>query len=458
MKRSARFAAATVLASTLLLSGALPASGQDEGSWYFDVFKVGAAHTAGFTGQGVKVAVIDGQINPDVPTLKNANLEVQDPLCKTEGFIADVPAVSTVVEGEGEAVHGTNVASLIVGTGDGYPGQTGITGVAPGATVLYYAAWVDRGSEEDSPAPYCYRDEFGGEFTAIGDDLPSFAIEEAMNDAMDAGVDIISVSGGLTPGDELIAAVARALREGVIVVAAMPNSQAFSMIYEFPARGNGVVAVQAVGSDGKIQESVGSVGLAPNADKDTVVAGPGLGVLTQGGPDGWESQRIGYGTSYATPIVAGFLAVAKSKYPTATGNQLIQSLLRNTGGVEHELRYDGEKLYGYGIASMTGMLASDPTVYPDENPIIDPNDVTPSYDEIFNPVEPTPEPELTEEPVDQPSDLDLTGILTGLAIAGLIGLVVVAGIVVLIVVLVRRSGKKSAAIDPTAAPSDSENS
>ncbi|WP_010205884.1 S8 family peptidase [Salinibacterium sp. PAMC 21357] len=461
MMRAARPLLATVVVSTLLLSGALPASAQEDGTWYFDAFSVGAAHTAGFTGQGVKIAVIDAQINPDIPTLKNANLEVQDPLCKTAGFEADVPVVSTVVAGENEAVHATNVVSFIIGTGDGYPGQTGVQGVAPDATVLFYSAWVDRGSEKDSPAPYCYREDSStgsGEFDPLLSDNTSDSIAEAMNAAMDEGVDIISISAGLTPHDALVATVARALREGVVVVAAMPNSQAFTMSYDFPARGNGVVAVQALGADGKIQESVGSIGLAPNLDQDTVVAGPGLAVLTQGGPDGWESQEIGYGTSYATPVVASFMAVLKSKYPTATGNQLIQSLLRNTGGSEHDVQYDTTETFGYGTASITGMLAVDPTGYPDENPIIDLNDIDPTYDEIFNPVEPTPEPEPSEASADQPSDSDVTGVLTGLAIAGLIGLVAVAGIVVLIVVLVRRSGKKSAAIDPTATPSNSENS
>jgi len=69
----------------------------------------------------------------------------------------------------------------------------------------------------------------------------------------------------------------------------------------------------------------------------------------------------------ATPIVAGMLALVASKYPDATGNQLLHSLIANTGSEEHEVRHDS--VYGYGIPNLTRMLAVDPTGYPDVNPL-----------------------------------------------------------------------------------------
>ena len=42
---------------------------------------------------------------------------------------------------------------------------------------------------------------------------------------------------------------------------------------------------------------------------------------------GWVSGSDRTGTSDAAPIVAGALALVKSKYPDATGNQLIQQLI-----------------------------------------------------------------------------------------------------------------------------------
>ena len=74
--------------------------------------------------------------------------------------------------------------------------------------------------------------------------------------------------------------------------------------------------------------------------------------------------------SNATPIVAGFLALVKQKYPKATGNQLIQTLIHNTGAGSHKPVFDASNKLGYGIVSITSMLAVDPTTYPDVNPLV----------------------------------------------------------------------------------------
>ena len=60
----------------------------------------------------------------------------------------------------------------------------------------------------------------------------------------------------------------------------------------------------------------------------------------------------------------------KQKYPKATGNQLIQTLIHNTGAGSHKLVFDTSNKLGYGIVSITSMLAVDPTTYPDVNPLV----------------------------------------------------------------------------------------
>jgi hypothetical protein len=57
------------------------------------------------------------------------------------------------------------------------------------------------------------------------------------------------------------------------------------------------------------------------------------------------------------------------KYPTATGNQLIQSLIVNTTAKDHPLSFDSTG-YGYGPASLSHLLRVDPTQYPDINPLL----------------------------------------------------------------------------------------
>ncbi|MEO5711425.1 MAG: S8 family serine peptidase, partial [Nocardioidaceae bacterium] len=71
------------------------------------------------------------------------------------------------------------------------------------------------------------------------------------------------------------------------------------------------------------------------------------------------------GTSFAAPIIAGSLALVKSKYPDATGNQLVQQLIHNTSSG----KYAWDRDYGFGLVSMSKMLATDPTAWPDVNPL-----------------------------------------------------------------------------------------
>ena len=69
----------------------------------------------------------------------------------------------------------------------------------------------------------------------------------------------------------------------------------------------------------------------------------------------------------ATPMVAGFLALARQKWPDATANQLLQLLTKTA------LNNEGawNPYTGYGVASLGAMLSTDPSQYPDENPLMD---------------------------------------------------------------------------------------
>ena len=164
------------------------------------------------------------------------------------------------------------------------------------------------------------------------------------------------------------------------------------------------------------------------------------------GDETYEQQRYATGTSIATPIVAGFMALAAQKYPDATGNQLIQSLVRNTWLEDHELSYDSENyLYGYGEASARHMLRVDPTQYDDVNLLIrDSLDETPTLEQIQNPpprvIIYDDEPIVVEEPAD--GSMVAAGLLMVLGI-GLLGLLVVAGIITLIIVLVVRRNRRT---------------
>ena len=85
---------------------------------------------------------------------------------------------------------------------------------------------------------------------------------------------------------------------------------------------------------------------------------------------GGDNQNSATGSSLATPLVAGMLALALQKYPTATGNQLIQSLITNTTANDHPVSFSTGG-YGCGPASPSHLLRVDPTQYPNTNPLLD---------------------------------------------------------------------------------------
>ncbi len=348
---------ASVMFLSIFLMGAVsaPASADPvpDGLWYYDSFQVKDAHDAGWTGKGVTIAVIDSQLNLAVPTLAGADIELPSSVaCKnTDG--TDMSATST----DFSASHATNVVSFIVGSGEGYSGQPGVKGVAPGTKILFFAAGGSTPGDASD------------EMTCNSDSVDASAITTAVA----RGAQIISVSLGVESTPELIAAIASAERAGVVILGALPNEttiDAKAPAGNFPAAANGVVTVQAIGIDNVIEATDGKPNVFP--DTETDIAGPGIALLTQGtsDPNRWEGVTIGDGTSYATPIIAGFLAVVKQKYPTATGNQLIQTLIRNTGSGNHSLSRDVKGEVGFGVASLTHMLDVDPTTYSDVNPLI----------------------------------------------------------------------------------------
>ena len=351
MRRHVAAFVATVGVVVLTLGASSTASADQvsDGLWYYTAFHVQAAHDAGFTGAGVTIAVIDDQLYPGIPEFVGADIVPQPALGCKDLQGNTIPTTSADLA----AIHGTNVTALIVGSGLGYGGARGVQGVAPKAKVLFFSTGSGSGDANNLKVT-CKT--FGGDPTA-----------KAIVAAVAAGVQIISTSQGGGDSPELAAAVAGALRQGVVIVGALANKPA-ETDSEYPAKSNGVVSVQAIDSAGNIQTADG----APNVNPATKVAGPGVGILSQGGLTSkkWESQSTASGTSNATPIVAGFLALVKQKYPKATGNQLIQTLIHNTGTADHPLTRDAANLFGFGVVSVTHMLAVDPSTYPDVNPLV----------------------------------------------------------------------------------------
>jgi len=385
--------------------------------WYFNVFHVQAAHDAGYTGAGVTIAVIDDQLYPGLPEFVGADVEPQAATgCKDSNGVA-IPTTTS----DFAAFHGAGVTSLIVGSGVGYSGGRGVKGVAPKAKILFYSVGAASVDIKDA--------------TITCESYDGSAIATSINQAVAAGAQIISISQGGGDSPQLAAAVAGALRQGVVIVAGLSNTLT-GEVSQFPGQSNGVVGVQAIDSSGNIQTSDG----APNVNPLTDVAAPGVGILQQGGVAShtWEPQSTVAGTSLATPVVAGFLALVKQKYPAATGNQLIQTLIHNTGAVDHTLQRDNS--IGYGVVSVTRMLKVDPAAYPDVNPLISTAaGQSPTAQQIAGTPTATPSPSPSAAAASSAPSL-LVPVLVG---GGIVLLLVILAIVLVIVFATRRARRKA---------------
>ena len=362
-------ALAAVLACVgLCVPSAVASDGVD---WRIDDMGVRDAWAQGITGKGVKVAVLDDPIVSDYPALAGADVSYKlmtesnqpchrksDPSQTTS---ADDP---TLDSSSGYMMtHGTAMVSLIVGNGNGWDGGAGIQGIAPGASVTAYMVFYQREGRLGGGADICVDDAGKG----VDLDKPS------IRDAVSSGARIINMSYVDDIGDPsgVRDDILYALRHGVVVVSARDNSVRAGM-YDLvgePGMNNyfpGEVTVNAVDSAGNLQES------SDVMDGNVSVLSPGVGVPSYRSTDSREMVMTGNGTSAAAANLSAYLALVMQKWPDATGNQILQSLVRNTkGNASGGPKLDPEHKRGFGIVDPGKLLSVDPTRYPDVNPLLE---------------------------------------------------------------------------------------
>ena len=326
--RAAR-ALTTVASALALAAGALalaPAPAHADGAVpsqeYFSYYPLNTVHQKGITGKGVTIAVIDGPVDTSNPALKGANITD-----KSRCTIQDSP--------EGIR-HGTDMAIILVSP---------ITGVAPDATLYTYQSSTSTTTSN-------------GSCDSNGDRLNTIAA--LINQAVEDGAQIISVSQTVSESsNELKWAITNAITKGVIIVAAAGNEALPDDITTL-GRYSGVVGVSAINSDGTFASysswGDGVVTAAFGAPYNTFDVNTGEPITVQG-------------TSISTPLVAGMLALARQKWPDATANQILQLLVHTGLNPNH----DWNKYTGYGAIDGGALVNTDPSQYPDENPIIQKN-------------------------------------------------------------------------------------
>lgn len=325
MRHSLAVVAVGALAAGIVSIPAAPANAADTitaaDQAYFAYYGLDRARAKGYTGGGVTIAMIDGKVDTSVPELAGADITVKIPCT-----INSTPVVEN---------HGTGVASILVSSA---------YGIAPNATLLAYQ--MNLGANGGTPGQDCL--DSGNAVRSEG----VWLFNQAMND----GAQIINLSASSEDGsDSMKWTVARAMSSGVIIVAAAgndsSNNDALSM-----SKWSGVVGVTAISTDG--------------ARQDYSSWGQGVVTTSIGGPVMFRNLQTGasdsvFGTSVASPIVAGVLALAKQRWPQATSNQLLQLLVKTGLNPDH----GWNKYTGFGGIDPGAILNTDPSQFPDENPL-----------------------------------------------------------------------------------------
>ncbi|MGW0855878.1 S8 family serine peptidase [Streptomyces sp. NPDC002690] len=251
--------------------------------WYLDAMQAEEMWKVS-TGKGITVAVIDTGVNPDTSSLRGQVLKGWD-ATEAEGD-----------ENDDYAGHGTTMAELIAGTGDG----GGLKGLAPDAKII----------------PYRISDtEFQNNNHVNAHDS-----EDAIRAAADTDARIISMSFGSDfPADEEREAAQYALSKGKLFFAAAGNDGDGANAVQYPAAYKEVVAVSSADNKGTVAKTSQHGGFVD-------LASPGVNV-----PDWCDNTFQSYcdsgGTSAATAIASASAALIWSAHPDWTANQVLRVLI-----------------------------------------------------------------------------------------------------------------------------------
>ncbi len=185
--------------------------------------------------------------------------------------------------------HGTNVAALVAAHGKN--SNDGALGIAPGSKILPIRTLNTR-------------DTFSDE-----------ALVKGIGWADAHGANVINLSLGTGPSDNLTNAVDTAIRDDIVVVAAAGNYSK-GVLLAYPAAIDGVLAVGS--TDRNEKHAAFSI-----VDKRVDICAPGKDIVTAEPKNRYANVD---GTSFSTPIVSGAVALVRAKFPNLSGPEVIHRL------------------------------------------------------------------------------------------------------------------------------------
>ncbi len=321
-----------------------------KGSLYNISAAVGAhtSYALGYTGKGVGVALIDTGVAP-VDGLTSGNVYNGPDL----SFDSQDPELNHL-DAYG---HGTHMASIIAGRDVAgsplsYLNPTRFNGIAPDANLVSVKVGATDGAVDVTQIiaaidwTVAHRNDNGLNIRVINLSYGTDGIQDTMVDPMDYAVE-------------------NAWKHGIVVVVAGGNDGTAKTSLANPARDPYVLAVGAddtQGTTSAYDDTVPDWGTGGTDARHVDLVAPGVSVLGLRVPNGYcdernPTARVGdrfakaSGTSQATAVVSGEVALLLQRYPTMTPDQVKYQLMSTaTSFPSSTTKYEGTGLTSVALA------------------------------------------------------------------------------------------------------------
>ncbi|WP_332698818.1 S8 family peptidase [Halalkalibacter lacteus] len=262
-------------------------------NWGIDHLNIPKSWESGYTGKGVKVAIVDSGISTSHTSLNVAGGRNFEKGAESSNYNDDFG-------------HGTHTAGIIAST------ASEASGVAQGIE-LYAVKTLDK--------------------NGYGDLMDTI---KGIEWAVKQGVDIINLSLGTdNPSTALKAAVDQAHERGVLIVGAAGNKKNnydTPMNVQYPARYGSVIAVSAVDQNNNLARFSAS-------GSAIELTAPGVKIYSTYLNNGFQNDS---GTSMSTPFVTGVLALYKEAFPSASNleiRRMVQTSALDLGSKGRDQKY-----------------------------------------------------------------------------------------------------------------------
>lgn len=266
--------------------------------WNHNLMNIGEAWADGYTGEGIKIAVLDTGFyhrHPDISVSEGYSVFPDDPWSNDHSG------------------HGTHIAGIISAKRD-----TAYQGIAPDADVYAIKIYNSEDINDD------------GE---VSTDTES--VRRGIEQAIEVESDIILISSGLDYHDEdLYQAIKKAYKQDIMIIAASGNGLS---TVNYPARYEEVIAVTAI--DEKLNPALDII-----YGKQNEFSAPGVNIGGLSIPDSKYSYPYIFmsGSSQAVPHVGGLAAILMEKHGTRGDD--IRKIMR-----QNAINIGKEGLFGHGL-------------------------------------------------------------------------------------------------------------